>query len=63
MFSQFQVGPKAKYEAEDRLYSEPVVNTAERTQAVSDVRKTSTGIAPYPGVTLKTTKLSRDIDH
>lgn len=45
------------------MYSEPVVNTAERTQAVSDVRKTSTGIAPYPGVTLKTTKLSRDIDH
>jgi len=27
LFSQFQVGPKAKYETEDRLYSEPILNT------------------------------------
>jgi len=27
LFSQFQVGPKAKYETEDRLYSEPILKT------------------------------------
>jgi len=65
LFDQFSILPKgAKYESDDRLFTDQHDKKKIDTNKVVNVKDLTTQtVVPNAGVTLKTTKTTRDMDH